>query len=210
VLRHTIRNEACVPAHASARAHENCRLAVRKYLQQVTVFRTCGASPLRYSQGVLLADTQTIVSWRAKPRSFTALMGLYESNYIRLGWLAGDLCRLAGRHTSRVSGDCDLVLSVTERSPYTSTVILTYVLGEARGAQAYPDMRVRIYHDAHLVEAQQWCALQEGRLVKGLRPGAERELGQRWARNMMLNKWLEYCVERGHRFSDATEIRPDA
>ena len=29
---------------------------------------------------------------------------------------------------------------------------------------------------------------------------AERELQQRWSRNMVLNKWLEYCVDRGHRF----------
>ena len=29
----------------------------------------------------------------------------------------------------------------------------------------------------------------------------ERELHQRWTRNMMLNKWLEYCAERGHRFA---------
>ena len=40
---------------------------------------------------VLLADTHTVVSWRARPRSFVALMGLYESNFIRLGWLAGNL-----------------------------------------------------------------------------------------------------------------------
>ena len=172
MLRHTIRNEARAPAHADARAHENCTRGVRKYLQQITVFRTCGASPLRYSQGVLLADTQTIVSWRAKPRSFIALMGLYESNYIRLGWLAGDLRRLAGRHTSRVSGDCELVLNVTERSPYTSTVILTYVLGgRARPREGYPDMRVRIYHDAQLVEAQQWCALHAGAAGQGPAPG---------------------------------------
>lgn len=137
-------------------------------------------------------------------------MGLYESNYIRLGWLAGELKALAGRHTSSVRGDCDLVLSVTERSPYTSTAILTYLLGEARAREAYPDMRVRIYHDAHLVEAQQWGGAAEVRLARALRPGAERELGQRWARNMMLNKWLEYCVERGHRFSAATEARPGA
>ena len=38
----------------------------------------------------------------------------------------------------------------------------------------------------------------------------ERELDQRWARNMMLNKWLEYCVERGHRFSSRTERRAGA
>ena len=39
----------------------------------------------------MLNDTLTPVTWRARPRSFVALMGLYESNYIRLGWLAGDL-----------------------------------------------------------------------------------------------------------------------
>jgi uncharacterized protein YqiB (DUF1249 family) len=170
---------------------------------------------------VLLADTTTVVSWRARPRSFVALMGLYESNYIRLGWLAGDLRVLSGRYLSSVRGDCDLVLTVTERSPYTSTVNLTYLLPEAHGPRPYPDMRVRIYHDAHLVEAQQWNSLHSQRAAlpcpARLRPPArdrhgspERELDQRWARNMMLNKWLEYCVERGHRFSSRTEQRAGA
>ena len=132
-------------------------------------------------------------------------MGLYESNFIRLGWLAGDLKALRGRRVSRVCGDCDLVLTVTERSPYTSTLGLTYLLPDERGTQAYPDMGVRIYHDAHLVEAQQWNSGHSHPFLKALRGCAERELHQRWARNMMLNKWLEYCVERGHRFSSSTE-----
>jgi len=175
---------------------------------------------VRYSRCVLLADTTTVVSWRARPRSFVALMGLYESNFIRLGWLAGNLLELSGRYLSSVRGDCDLVLTVTERSPYTSTVILTYLLPDARGARPYPDMRVRIYHDAHLVEAQPWNSVHSQPpapprgartpLARPQRGCAERELDQRWARNMMLNKWLEYCVERGHRFSSRTEQRPGA
>src|SRR5690606_33119920 len=36
------------------------------------------------------------------------------------------------------------------------------------------------------------------------------ELDQRWARNMMLNKWLEYCLERGHRFTPATRVAASA
>ena len=37
------------------------------------------------------------VSWRARPRSFVALMSLYESNYIRLRTLCdGDPARLTG------------------------------------------------------------------------------------------------------------------
>ena len=175
---------------------------------------------VRYSQCVLLADTTTIVSWRARPRSFVALMGLYESNFIRLGWLAGNLLGLSGRYVSSVRGDCDLVLTVTERSPYTSTLNLTYLLPGPDGPRAYPDMRVRIYHDAHLVEAQPWHSIHSqppvsprgartprGRPQRGC---AERELDQRWARNMMLNKWLEYCVERGHRFSSRTRLTAGA
>ncbi|HUA23552.1 MAG TPA: DUF1249 domain-containing protein, partial [Steroidobacteraceae bacterium] len=144
--------------------------------------------------------------WRARPRSFVALMSLYESNFIRLGWLVGGLVRLEGRYRSTVAGDCDLLLTVTGCSPYTTTANLTYVLPEAAGAVAYPDMRLCIYHDAHLVEAQDWAAAHGQPVLRTLRTMAERELDQRWARNMMLNKWLEYCAERGHRFSPATRL----
>jgi uncharacterized protein YqiB (DUF1249 family) len=159
----------------------------------------------------MLNDTLTPVTWRARPRSFVALMGLYESNYIRLSWLAGQLATLDGRHRSVVAGDCDLLLTMTERSPYTSTLNLTYSfpregLPEAGGETQFPDMRLRVYHDAHLAEAQEWAGTHTQPVLKALRTHAERELDQRWARNVMLNKWLEYCVERGHRFSSATKL----
>ena len=82
----------------------------------------------------MLNDALTRVSWRARPRSFVALMSLYESNYIRFGWLAGAVRSLTGRHCSVVAGDCDLLLAVTDHSPYTTTVNLTYRLPEQRGA----------------------------------------------------------------------------
>jgi uncharacterized protein YqiB (DUF1249 family) len=157
----------------------------------------------------MLDDAATLVSWRTRPRSFVALMALYESNYLRLASLTGVLAKLAGRHRSAVAGDCDLLLSVTERSPYTTTLNLTYHFGDTPGdaaASDYPDMSIRIYHDAHLVEAQEWAGTHPHTVLQALRQRAERELDQRWARNMMLNKWLEYCLERGHRFSPATLI----
>ena len=149
----------------------------------------------------MLNDTLTRVSWRARPRSFVALMGLYESNFIRLARLAGDLERLCGTHHSRVEGDCDLVLTVAERLPYTSLVQLTYLIPGEVGPMRCPDMRLRIYHDARLVEAWDWAACRAGSVSRTAAGVAERELDQRWTRNMMLNKWLEYCAERGHRFS---------
>ena len=153
-----------------------------------------------------LDDSHALVSWRARPRSFVALMGLYESNFIRLNWLTSGIAALEGAHRSVVAGDCDLVLSVTERTPYTSTINLSYLFQETEGTVQYPDMRVRIYHDAHLAEAQEWAGSHTQGVLRALRAQAERELDQRWARNVMLNKWLEYCVERGHRFSAATRV----
>ena len=152
-----------------------------------------------------LDDSRALSGWRARPRSFVALMGLYESNHLRLGWLAGDLAALQGTHVSSVDGDCDLVLTVTERTPYTTALNLTYrleagpspIAGQAPiPAQRVPDMLVRIYHDARVAECIGFAA--------GLSPLErllDRELDQRWARNVMLNKWLEYCADRGHRFA---------
>ena len=156
----------------------------------------------------MLNDAVTLVSWRSRPRSFVALMALYESNYLRLGWLAGALSSLNGRHRSSVRNDCDLLLSVTERTPYTTTLHLTYRFDDAGAADPleYPDMGIRIYHDARLVEAQEWAGTHSNGVLQALRRNAERELDQRWARNVMLNKWLEYCLERGHRFSPATLV----
>jgi uncharacterized protein len=153
----------------------------------------------------MLSDTLSIVSWRARPRSFVALMSLYESNYLRLATLAGDLRHLPDARVSRVAGDCDLRLSVTERSPYTTSFDLTYLffseqVGGESGVSTFPDMRVRVYHDARLVEAQEWATQHDHQALKALRGMAERELDQRWARNTMLNKWLEYCIDRGHGF----------
>jgi uncharacterized protein YqiB (DUF1249 family) len=148
----------------------------------------------------MLNDALTLVSWRSRPRSFIALMSLYESNYLRLAELAGDLKQLADVRVSRVADDCDLRLSVTERSPYTTSFDLTYLFQQDDVVSTYPDMRVRVYHDARLVEAQEWATQHDHEALRRLRGLAERELDQRWARNTMLNKWLEYCIDRGHGF----------
>jgi uncharacterized protein YqiB (DUF1249 family) len=148
----------------------------------------------------MLSDVLSIVSWRSRPRSFVALMSLYESNYLRLAQLAGNLKALADVRVSRVDKDCDLRLTVSERSPYTTSFDLTYLFEQADRLTTYPDMRVRVYHDARLVEAQEWASQHEHEALRRLRGVAERELDQRWARNTMLNKWLEYCIDRGHGF----------
>jgi uncharacterized protein YqiB (DUF1249 family) len=134
----------------------------------------------------LVSDHLCRISWRCPPRSFVSLMTLYESNYIRLGWLIPHLDTLEGHLVSEVDGDPALHLEVIERTPYTLLFNLSYRLADRQ----VPDMQVRVYRDARVAEAHSCAGAPAG--------GAE--LQKRWARNMMLNKWLEYCAGRGHRF----------
>ena len=141
----------------------------------------------------MLAEDLCTTSWRARPGSFVGLMTLYESNFIRLGWLAGDLRALRGQNRSRVADDCELRLTVLGHGPYTTVLALTYALARDGQGDA-PDLEVRVYHDARVAEARAFGAAS---------PPGPVPLGVRWTRNMMLNKWLEYCVDRGHRFGTA-------
>ena len=153
----------------------------------------------------MLGDDLCAVSWRARPGSFVGLMTLYESNYIRLGWLVSDLRALTGTHVSQVSGDCDLRLTVLERGPYTTTLALTYEFKDgARPAEA-PSLEVRVYHDARLAEVHRPAPAAADQPVRPAVPSRVRArrapADARWTRNVMLNKWLEYCTERGHHFT---------
>ena len=153
-------------------------------------------------------DSLCITSWRARPVSFVSLMTLYESNYIRLRELVGDVRRLAGRAVSRTPSDLDLHLEVLEHSRYTSFLRLTYLFDDVAGPAADPDLELRVYHDARLAVASRCSRWKRHPGLAQLGAGLPTQLGERWLRNMLLNKWLDYCTERGHRFAAAPAARP--
>ena len=153
----------------------------------------------------MLLDHLCITSWRARPVSFVSLMSLYESNYLRLRALVGDVKRhFTGRQVSAVAGDCDLHFEVLEHAPYTSMLRLTYVFEDPQGTVADPDLELRVYHDARLAEVGACGRWVRHASLDHVRAGIPAQLGERWLRNMLLNKWLDYCLERGHAFPAAT------
>lgn len=157
----------------------------------------------------MIADSLLRLPRAARPGSFAALMSLYESNYVRLGWLLPDPRRFSGHLISRVPDDLPLHLQLLDRSRYTTTVRMTYFFEDDIERVADPDLKIRIYHDALLAEAMECTRRHRHDVLKNFdtRPGGE--LSRRWARNVMLNKWLEYCSEKGHRFvsSPVPEVR---
>ncbi len=147
----------------------------------------------------MIADQWCTTSWRARPGSFVSLMTLYESNFVRLGWLVRDLRAVTAATVSKVDSDCDLHLTPLELSRYTSVFRLTYEFDEPAGVRD-PDLEVCVYHDARLAEVRSFAGFHRHPRLSKLHSALNRELDQRWTRNMMLNKWLEYCAERGHHF----------
>jgi uncharacterized protein YqiB (DUF1249 family) len=149
----------------------------------------------------MLSDDVCTITWRARPRSFASLMTLYESNYIRLGWLVPELRRLRGSLTSRAAGEPLLELSVVEQCRYTTAFQMTYLFDEGGSLSREPRLDVRVYHDARLAEACGTMVTPAHPRLLRLASGVDVGRGQRWSCNMLLNKWLEYCVESGHHFA---------
>ena len=148
----------------------------------------------------MLADQWVESSWRARPGSFVSLMTLYESNFVRMGWLVRDLRAITRECVSHSAQDCDLHLMPIELSRYTSVFRLTYQFTHEAETVRDPDLEVCVYHDARLAEVRSFRGFHRHPQLARLHSGLKRELDQRWTRNMMLNKWLEYCAERGHHF----------
>jgi uncharacterized protein YqiB (DUF1249 family) len=154
----------------------------------------------------MTVDSLCVTSWRARPVSFVSLMTLYESNYIRLRGLVDDVQHRVGHFVSHATNDCDLHLQVLGHGRYTTILQLTYLFDDPAGAIADPDLEVRVYHDARLAEASHCGRWVRHRGLQRIRNALSITLGERWLRNMLLNKWLEYCSDRGHRFAAVTGV----
>jgi len=125
-------------------------------------------------------------------------MALYESNYLRLLHLIPELERIDGCFRSRVAGDCELHVDILERCRYTVTMSLTYYFDNEDGRTADPDLRVRAYLDGRLAEAMDLNGSHRHTELRRLAKAHRRELDERWRRNVVLNKWLEYLTDQGH------------
>jgi len=146
----------------------------------------------------MLLDSRLVPETIIKPRSFAGLMSVYESNFIRLLNLIPELERLDGCYRSRVAGACDLHLEILQRERYTLTMAMTYYFSNETEIVADPDMLLRIYFDGQLAEAMSLGKDHRHVEFRRLFRAHGNELGRRWTRNIILNKWLEYLLDQGH------------
>lgn len=130
---------------------------------------------------------------------FTALMELYEKNYLLMRLLSPELKVLEpGTYVSQVNTSLPLELSVLTHSRYTSTFNLTYRFFDTstKGrSDREPDLAIRLYHDART------CEVMSGLMPEGrIEVRRTRDLDEGRRLNRFLNKWLSYCLRQGHQF----------
>jgi uncharacterized protein YqiB (DUF1249 family) len=126
------------------------------------------------------------------------LMELCEENYHHLLRLAPELRIMEGVFLSRLEGAMDLSLEIQEQTPYTTLVHLTYFFAHETGQLPDPDAMLRVYHDSGQAEI-----LELRQKALPLNRGVEHPtLDQKWKANLFLSKWLCYCAQQGHRFSE--------
>ncbi len=155
---------------------------------------------------MLIKSVSALRRLRANHRSFAGLMELYEQNYIRLRKLAPDLS-VADEMVSSVEGHQDLFLAINQRCKYTTMLRLTYQFEQAGRVIFEPDLHLKIYHDARVVEVQQLHSRSYGPLYLA------QMIERKWLMNRFLYKWLGYCAYQGHSFqqpiSATSTKRPD-
>jgi len=130
----------------------------------------------------VVTDTHTLVSWRARPRSFVALRDCMRQ-LNGLGWLAGKRPALVGRDRFRVSRRL-WTSSHCDRSRRTPHRELTYLLPRRTGA-CVPDMQVRITWTRTGRGAASKGRVHIGPAVTALRSHAGRELAPALGADMM-------------------------
>ena len=132
-----------------------------------------------------------------EPRGFVSLMDLYENNFLRFRKLVPELDCLDERAYSRIDGCMGLHISVLDRSRYTTTLRMTYHFTEGSSLHAEPDLKLRVYHDAGLVEVLSGHLKHGRQKFERLPADAKRE---KWKLNRFLYKWLGFCLHQGHQF----------
>jgi uncharacterized protein YqiB (DUF1249 family) len=148
----------------------------------------------------MLVDSYILPECIVRPGSFGGLMTLYEANYIKLAQIVPELSAASGSLVSRSDDDCDLHLTIECQTKYTCDLRLTYIFEDDDRLVADPDLVARIYFDARMAEVRSWIGGHRHEVLRSLSREFGTQLDQRWIRNMMLGKWLEYLQEKGHYF----------
>jgi uncharacterized protein YqiB (DUF1249 family) len=129
---------------------------------------------------------------------FGWLMGLYAENHDLLVRLFEPVDLGEGAWQSSIGDGLDVRLDIVAQHAYTTEMRLTYALRDPVTGEPDPSAWLRLYHDAHQLEATHCYVGRRWQDVLGMFPPPARLVDHRLRMNTFLGKWLHYLGERGH------------
>ncbi len=134
-----------------------------------------------------------------RPKSYAALMEMYETNYMRIRLLCGDVRSLDDSACSTIPNGIPVILKVLDKAAHTTTILLSYQFIKGQPEQR-PDLRIRIYHDSRQAEViSRKCSLSN-KNINSWEAKMDSALLCRWRLNRFLYKWTAYLRRQGHTF----------
>jgi uncharacterized protein YqiB (DUF1249 family) len=125
---------------------------------------------------------------------------LHEHNYGLLIKLIPGLDRIAGKALSAPRGETPLHLKVLETTRYTTTISLTEYIHTGCLSIAYPEVEIRLYHDARVAEVLQYRSRTGLSWLDNTRRFRDQGNMGMERLNGFLGQWLRRCLSRGHCF----------
>lgn len=145
----------------------------------------------------MILDKQRQSTFTPRPKSFAALMDMYEANYIHLRLLCGDIRNLPDETISHTGVGTPVQIKILERASHTTILMITYLFddGEKR-----PDLVVQVYHDSRQADViSRACGMTKTN-ISAWESSVDNVLLCRWRLNRFLYKWINYLQHQGHHF----------
>ncbi|HAN33183.1 MAG TPA: DUF1249 domain-containing protein, partial [Gammaproteobacteria bacterium] len=80
-----------------------------------------------------------------KPKSYAQVSDLFEVNFKKISRLIPLLPIISHHSIAKQTGEKDLHLFVEEKTPYTTTFILTHQIDSPAGSISRPDIKFKVY-----------------------------------------------------------------
>jgi uncharacterized protein YqiB (DUF1249 family) len=149
---------------------------------------------------LMASAIQQLQGIKDSTRGFGELMQLYEDNYVRFHQLVSGMDQIEGESRSIRFDEVTLHIQILQRSPYTTTIQLTYLFTINDQITRSPDLKVRVYHDARQAEVMSCCRNDPHTFDWLERSACRTTMQWRWRMNRFFHKWLNYCLKTGHGF----------
>ena len=152
--------------------------------------------PLSQSELMILSNIEKAI-FPPIPRSFAALMEMYEINYMQLRLLCGDIRKLEGDKVSFVESGIPLHMTILEQCRHTTMLLLTYDF--ENGDDPRPDLHIQVYHDSRQANVLSRRCNYSGEQVSSGKLRSDTQLLCHWRTNRFLFKWVKYLLRQGHK-----------